>query len=215
VTAHSEPTISREREWWLRSLLVLISPRPVFAALRDDSKQAADARQEPVLAILILAGISGVLSTAVARRLLNDPEFDAVLIPVWAFIAGLIYGAACYWIAGAALYVGSRVADSAGTYRRSRHLLAYASIPLVVALFVVWPVRIAVYRSDLFRAGGSDTGTGDLVFTALEAVFLAWAVALLAIGVRTVHGWGWLRSLAAISIAVAILAVGGVAWSLV
>ena len=35
----------------------------VFAALRDDSNEAAEARQEPVLAIIILSGIAAVLST--------------------------------------------------------------------------------------------------------------------------------------------------------
>ena len=39
------------RDWWLRTLLVLQSPRSVFAALRDDSREAAGARQEPIIAI--------------------------------------------------------------------------------------------------------------------------------------------------------------------
>ena len=28
------------RDWWLRTFLVLQRPRPVFVALRDDSKQS-------------------------------------------------------------------------------------------------------------------------------------------------------------------------------
>ena len=63
---------SPDREWFLRALLVLQAPRPVFAALRDDSDESAHARQEPVLALIWLAGIAGVLATSVARTLLDD-----------------------------------------------------------------------------------------------------------------------------------------------
>jgi hypothetical protein len=45
---------------------VLQSPRPVFAALRDDSDEAAEARQDTAGAIVWLAGIALVLSTTVA-----------------------------------------------------------------------------------------------------------------------------------------------------
>ena len=50
------------RDWWLRALLVLQRPRPVFVALRDESKEAVSERAEPMLAIVLLAGIaSGAL----------------------------------------------------------------------------------------------------------------------------------------------------------
>ena len=60
------------RDWWLRTLLVLQRPRPVFVALRDESRESLSDRAEPVLLIVILAGIAGVLATrhrrAAARR---------------------------------------------------------------------------------------------------------------------------------------------------
>ena len=49
------------RDWWLRTLLVLQRPRPVFVALRDDTKESASDRSEPVLLIVLLAGIATVL----------------------------------------------------------------------------------------------------------------------------------------------------------
>ena len=51
------------RDWWLRALLVLQRPRPVFVALRDDSKESVSDRAEPVLAIVLLAGIAALLPT--------------------------------------------------------------------------------------------------------------------------------------------------------
>ncbi len=55
------------RDWWLRALLVLQRPRPVFVALRDDSKESVSDRAEPVLAIVLLAGIAALLPTTHSR----------------------------------------------------------------------------------------------------------------------------------------------------
>ena len=74
---------ANERVWLLRALLVLQSPREVFAALRDDSEDAARARSEPIVALVWLAGIACVLATPVAGRVLDDVEFDSLLIAVY------------------------------------------------------------------------------------------------------------------------------------
>ena len=185
-----------EREWWLRVPLVLTGPRHVFAALRDDSDDAAAARTEPVLAIVLLAGIAGVLAADVSGRLLDDPEFDSLLVAVWAFLAGGLYGLAGLFLVGALLHLGETFAGSLGSFRRTRHVLAFAAVPLAVSL-VAWPVRLAIYGEDTLRSRGDDTGLGVSIFEALELGFLAWALALLVLGVRTVHGWSWTRSAAA------------------
>lgn len=199
MSAEAVSASQAERDWWLRTLLVLASPRPVFAALRDDSDEAAAARQEPLAAIVFLAGIGGVLMTTIAGRLMDDPEYDALLIAVWAILAGAIHGIAGYFVVGALVLLGGSLAGSAGSYRRARHVLAFASVPLVASL-AVWPVRVAFYGEDAFRTGGADTGSGNTTFEGIELGFLLWAVVLLAIGVRTVHGWTWARTLAATAV---------------
>jgi hypothetical protein len=45
-------------------------------------------------------------------------------------------------------------------------------------------VRLAVYGEDVFRGGGADHGPGNAAFIVLELVFVAWSLALLAIGLR-------------------------------
>ena len=195
-----------ERVWLLRALLVLIDPRPVFAALRDDSDEAAHARQEAVMALVLLGGIASVLWTPAAGRLLDQSGIDALLVAVWAFIGGGMFGLFLYWAAGAALHGGLRAAGSLGSFRRARHILAFAAAPLALSL-VVWPIRLAVYGGDVFRAGGSDSGIGNAVFVAVELGFAAWALALLAVGVRTVHGWSWQRALEGVALGVVIAAL--------
>jgi hypothetical protein len=190
------------RDWWLRTLLVLQRPRPVFAALREDTKEAAADRSEPVLLIVLLAGIAGVLATSTAAHLNDDGSYSPVLIAIWAFFAGSVYGLFGYFAFGAVLHGGVKALGSQGSYRRSRHVLAFASVPIALSL-IAWPVKLALYGGDWFHTGGRDTGAGGLAFDLIELAFFVWAGALLVIGVRSVHGWTWVRSLAACALALA------------
>ncbi len=54
--------LNSQRAWWLRTALVLQAPRSVFAALRDESDEAVENRQEPVTALVFLAGIAAVIA---------------------------------------------------------------------------------------------------------------------------------------------------------
>jgi hypothetical protein len=197
----SASAVSPDRAWLLRALLVLQAPRAVFSALRDDSDDAAQARQEPVLALTWLAGIAGVLATPVARTLLDDPARDGLVVAVWAFLGGGFYGALGYWLGGAFVHRASRALGGQGTYRRARHLVAFACAPISLSLLFLWPVGLAAFGGDLFRSGGSDVGTGGDVFFWSGVAFGVWALVLLAIGVRAVHAWTWRQSLATVSLA--------------
>jgi len=195
-----------ERAWWLNTLAVVLRPGAVFAALReDDSEEGAAARQEPLLAVIWLAGMAGVLLTTAAAHLLDNYDVDGLVLAVWVFVAGGIYGAAGYWLAGGAVLVGLKGAeDPAPSYRLSRHALGFAAVPLALSL-AVWPVRLAIYGGDLFRSGGSDSGTGDVAFRVLLLAFAAWSIGLLVLGIRTIEDWSWPRSLAAVALAAVVL----------
>jgi hypothetical protein len=196
-----------ERSWWLRAPAVLVAPRAVFVSLRDESEAAVEARQEPLVAIAGLAGIAAVLATPVARSLLNDFDFSVTLIPVWAFFGGVAYALAVYWLGGGLLYGAARRFGGVGSYRRAKHVLALASAPIALALLTLWPVRIAIYGQDLFRTGGTDWGPGDRTFGGLVYFAFAWSTLLLVVGVRSVHGWSWSRSLATVGLAAALPAL--------
>jgi len=206
VTTSAEPA-SLDREWMLRALVVLHAPRAVFAALRDDSDDAAHARQEPVLALLWLSGIAGVLLTPVARTLLDDPQRDGLVLAVWAFIGGGIYGALAFWLGGALVHGASHALGGQGSYRRARHVVAFAFAPVALSLLLVWPLGLAAFGGDLFRSGGGDSGGGGTLVYGAAIACGVWAAALLLVGIRTVHGWTWARALATFGIAV----VGGAA----
>lgn len=185
---------------------VLLTPRSVFYAIREDDPDDVSARSEPVLLLVWLAGAAGVLATPTAMHLLDDSDYDAVLVAIWTFIAGGLYGAVGYFVVGFALWFGARLLGSLGDFRRERQIVAFAAAPLALSLLVLLPLRLALYGGDTFRSGGADQGTGDTVMVVLELAFAAWSLALLLVGIRVVHGWSWLRSLAAFGAAAALLA---------
>jgi hypothetical protein len=200
VNSQAEPARRDESaEWWLRALLVAQAPRPVFVALRDDSRESAENRQDVVAAIAFFAGLALTLVTAQASNFADDPARSGIVIPVWLFIAGLLVGVVNYWLAGGVLYLALDWLGSRTSYRQARHLLALAAVPLALSL-VLLPVRLALYGGDMFRSGGSDAGSSGYVFLALTLGFVLWSLVLLAIGIRVVNRWSWGRTAAAVGL---------------
>jgi hypothetical protein len=195
-----------EHVWLLRALLVLQSPRAVFAAIRDDSDDTARARSEAVLALVWLAGIAAVLASPRTGALMDDPaDSDVGIASIVIFLGGGLYGVLAYVMLSGVLHAFLRGLGATGSYRRTRHLFAFALTPIALSLFTFWVVRIAVEGRDLFRYGGSDHG--GHVFANLFYAFVAWTAVLAVIGVRTVLGWSWPRSLAAVGGATAVSAL--------
>jgi hypothetical protein len=196
-----------ERQWWLRLVRVLTAPTSVFVWLRDDSEEAASARQEPITAVVFLAGVSIFLSTRTAGRLFDDIEFDWLLVVVEAVVAGLLVAVQNFWVLGGAVYLGGRATDSAASYRQGRHVTGLATTPWVLALVCVWPVRLAMFGADAFRSGGSDHGAAEAVFRTIDLGLLVWSAALVYLGVRALNGWSWARSLAGCAVAGVVFAL--------
>jgi hypothetical protein len=201
--------LSAERAWWLRVPGVLVGPRPVFFALREEDADDVSARSEPLLLVLWMAGAAAVLATPQAASLLDSRDYDALLVAIWGFIAGGLYGAGGYFLFGFALYFGVRLLGSLGDFRRARQTVGFALVPMALSLVVLLPARLVLYGGDAFRSGGADEGTPKTVFVALQLGFALWSLGLLVLGVRVVHGWSWLRSLAAIAAGAALVAAIG------
>src|SRR5436305_14041422 len=96
--------VGLEREWLLRTLLVLQRPTTVFAALRRDDDEGAHARQEPITALVPLAGVAAVLGTSVPARLLHASQRDGLAGDVWAFVGGGVRGGVGYFARGGVGY---------------------------------------------------------------------------------------------------------------
>lgn len=204
-----------QRDWWIRAVLVLQSPRAVFWALKDESEDALDARQEPVTALVYLAGIGGVLLAPAFGRLFSDYAIDGLNLIVIVIFAGAIYGFFGYFLLGWTLSRGIAALHGSARARLCRHVLAYSLAPLAFSLVLVWPVRLALYGGDLFKEGGSDASTSGEVLRWICVGTAAWSVGLLVLGVRTIERWAWWRAAAASVFAIALTAVVLALWSFV
>lgn len=205
-TETEDGELSPDRAWWLRVPAVLLSPRSVFFALREEDPNDVTARSEPILAIVLLAGAATVLASPTAARLLDDPNYDPLLLAVWTFVAGGIYGAVGYFLLGFAVFFGARLLGSLGTFRRERQIVGFALVPLALSLIVLLPLRLALYGGDAFRESGADEGTGEKLLLGAQLGFVVWSLVLLLLGVRVVHGWDWLRSAAVVLAGAGLLA---------
>ena len=203
--------MSVEREWWLRVPGVLVRPRDVFLALRVTDPDDLDARQEPILLLTLFAGMAGALLTSAWARLLDPGAADGVTLDVLTFVvltfvAGALEGAAAYFLAGGALYLGARGMGSPGGWRVARHVLAFACAPLALSVPLTLPVGLAAFGGDLFRSGGSDSGVSGDLYLAYQLLFVAWSLGLLLLGIRAVYGWAWARAAGAIGLLAIFLA---------
>ena len=203
---NAEEDALRQRAWWGRTLQVLWRPRDVFLALRDDDPDDLAARQEPILAIAILAGMGGVLITPAWGRLQDDGSVDALVVAVVTFVGGGFYGAAGYALLGLAVWLGMRGVGVLEPYRSARHVVAFSAVPLALSLVVTAPVAIAAFGRDFFASGGSDEGTGRALVVGLGLAFVAWTLALLAVGLRTTYELPWRGVAGAVALAGVLVA---------
>lgn len=191
------------RAWWRRVPRVLTAPREVFVALRRTDDPDVGARAEPVLAIMILAGMAAVLLTPAGAGIANDSTVDGLVIAVWVFIAGGIYGAASYFVLGLALWVGAKAVGVEVPARSARQLLGFAALPVALSLVVLVPVIALGFGEDWFRAGGDDEGTPRALVIGVGLAFVAWTLGLVAYGLRVTLRLPWQGVIGA-------LALGGV-----
>ncbi len=167
--------------WWRRVPRMVWRPREVFVALRDGDEDDQAARQEPILAVVLLAGMTAVL--LMGGTLADDSSVDAFVAAAVTFIAGGLYGAAGYFALGLGVWIGVRSVNGEGSFRQARHVVAFSAVPVAAAFFVVAPTIAVGYGLDFFRGRASDTW----IVLAAGLPFVAWAALLLLAGLRIAY----------------------------
>ena len=194
------------RAWWGRVPKVLTKPRSVFTALRESDELDVGARSEPVLAITILAGVAGILLTPAWGTVMDDGSVDALVLLVVTFVAGLLYGAAGYFLLGLAVWVGARAVGVNPPARIARQLVGFAALPFALSLVVLVPAIALAFGEDWFRSGGSDEDTGGAVVVAVGVAFAAWSLVLVGVGLRTTFRLPWQGVAGALGLAAVLVA---------
>jgi len=192
--------------WWARVPHLVTAPRSVFTALASTDRVDVDARSEPVLAIVILAGIAGVVVAPAWGTVMDDGSVDLLVLLVVTFIAGLFYGAAGYFLLGLVVWLGAKAVGTDPSFRIARQVVGFSALPLALSLVVVVPAIAVAFGEDWFRTGGSDEGTGQATLVGIELVFAAWSLALVALGLRTTFRLPWRGVVGALALAAVIVA---------
>jgi Yip1 domain len=164
-----------EGVWARRAVRVLVYPREVFEALRDDSVESAGDRQDVVVVLAFVGGVAAALATASAGAL---DDLDVLEMFVWIFATGFAYGFIGYWVLGWGLSFVVERLGGAGSRRRTRHVLAFALAPLVLAL-PAW-----------------------LLFPPLLVLPGLWMVSLLVLGLAVGQRWSYGQATAAVVLTV-------------
>ncbi len=173
--------------WWRRVPRMLWAPRAVLVALRETDEDDEGARQEPILAIVLLAGIAAVL--LMGGTVADDSSLDALVIAAVTFIAGGLYGAAGYAVLGLGVLIGVRSATAESTFRQARHLVAFAAVPIAASLLLVAPVVAFGYGVDYFRGAAPSSSVPVVLGVGLP--FVAWGAVLLVAGLRVTYRLAW------------------------
>lgn len=192
-----------ERAWWSRLPRLLYAPGEVFAELRDETREGADARQEPLVAVTFLAGIAMFVGLVALEPPYNRfyTDLSAFDMTFETILGGALVGIANFWLGGALIYLGARGLGATSGYRLARHIAGLATLPFVLVLVLAVPVRLGLFGTDLFRDTGSDESRAGDVFIAIDALALAWTLALGLVGIRATQRWSWGRSAAALGVA--------------
>jgi hypothetical protein len=204
--AGSDEAQARVRAWWRLLPRMLTRPSAVFVALREDDEVDVEARSEPILLIVLLAGMAGILLTPAWSTLLDDQSLDWLVIGVITFIGAIFYGTAGYFLLGFVVWLGSRGVGLDARARPARQLVAFSAVPFALSLVVTAPAIVLGFGYDWFRTGGSDAGTGRAVVIGVAFVLALWSVGLLALGLRTTFRLPWQGVVGALALAAVIVA---------
>ena len=148
---------------------------------------------------MILAGIAVILLAPETGSLLDDREVDSgSVVAVLIFLTGALYGAVAYWIGGGAALPGLRGAGGDGTLPAARHILAFAAGPIVLALLLVWPLRLAIYGSDSSARAVTTRRRAPGSSSCSRSRSSLWSLGLMVYGISVVDAGG--RSLGALGL---------------
>jgi hypothetical protein len=204
--AGSDAAQARVRAWWRLVPRTLTRPTDVFVALRDDDEIDVEARSEPIFAIVVLAGMAGILLTPAWGTLLDEESIDWLVLAVVTFIGGLIYGSFGYFLLGVAVWLGARGVGVETRARKARQVVGFAALPFALSLLVTLPLIVLAFGDDWFRTGGSDTGTARALVVAAGLGCALWSVILLAVGLRTTFRLPWRGVVGALALAAVLVA---------
>ncbi|MBM4168260.1 MAG: hypothetical protein FJ215_03780 [Ignavibacteria bacterium] len=130
---------------------------------------------------------------------------------IWGSLAGIAMGLLGAPLLALGYVLIARLLGGTASFRNSLALVAYASVPICLSLFTVFPVELVTFGMFLFTSNPSPAVLSPVSFyvlAGLDAMLMLWSIILLATATRTVSKLSFPKSLAHV-IVLGGLYVGG------
>lgn len=169
-----------------------------------------------LLLLAALGGITQVLDRAVWRSL--GDRLPLLTILGFAVVGGIITGIAAMYLGSALLrWTGSWLGGKASP-EEVRTAVAWANVPLVVAL-ALWIPELALFGKELFTSATPQIDSSPallaalIVFGLLDLTLAVWAVVIFVTGLSEVQGFSVWKAAgnAALTLVVILLPIAAVA----
>ena len=166
--------------------------------------------------LILLSGLVGINVVFAVFWLRNlGGQFSNLLTLLGAgILIGIPVGVAFVSLLSVVISLGIRVLGRAVSVRNVAAVVAYAGMPLVLALMIIFPLEIAVFGMDFFGNNPPPMVINPLAYWALlgfDSMALLWSLILLYRGVSALTGFGQRKALMATVLAVAFLGAGAFA----
>jgi len=162
------------------------SPRAAFRRI------ALARNKNYVIVLSSLLGIAGVYAVIWLRAL--GPRFPNLAFLVGAgILAGPPLGIVLVLLLSVLVHRLGRLLGGRGTYRNVRAVVAYAAVPVVYSLVIVFPVEIALFGTYFFSNNPPPlviNPAAYVVLLGMDGAALLWSLALLVEATVVVNGFG-------------------------
>lgn len=148
-----------------------------------------------VLVLSSLAGIAMMYGVFWLRNVANTA--NAAVFLLGAILVGPLAGVIAIVLLAFMMNRAGALFGSKGSLRNAFAMASYASVPVVLSLVIVLPVKVAVFGKDFFGTNPHPMllqPTAYTVLIGLDAVAALWSVLLLCIGSGVLYGLSPVRS---------------------
>lgn len=138
------------------------------------------------LFLYVLCGISAVFSGFWFFKIGDRFENLPVLI-IWALLIGILLGGVLCPIISSFHWILSKLISGKATFRTSVGITSYALMPFIISLLFLLPIELMTFGMYLFTFNPHPIAikpVSYVVFIALNALMILWALILLTIGTK-------------------------------
>lgn len=142
--------------------------------------------------VLFLVYITGiVMSLNLSLNTASGDSRSIGFIIIQALIRGILFGFLGWFIFSGLIYWVGKMFNGTGSFKRVRTTYAWAQIPMLVQLIILWPLNYLVFGNELFTSQQVFLTVPmmalNLVTMILEFILIIWSLVMISRSVSVGH----------------------------